>query len=180
MDYSLYAEEPPEDRTVDFYNPNVEGYYSLERLNGKVKINTETDCWECITSLTSQGYGQMRIDGKYWTTHRYALYCVADIPEGMHVRHKCHNTKCCNPDHLTWGTAKDNWKDSEEIHRSVHRQKAMSWIINETTYNSCRHAVDSTGLTMSSLLKYTNKETRVFDVTSYRNACKIARCVPKV
>ena len=180
MNYSFHAEEPIEDCTIDFYDPNVEGYYSLERLNNVVRINTETDCWECTTSLTSQGYGQMRIDGKYWSTHRYALHCVIDVPEGMCIRHRCHNRSCCNPDHLTWGTDRDNWKDSEENHRNADRQKAMPWIINGITYNSCRQTVDTVGISMGTLLKYTDKETRIFDNVSYREACKIAKCKPKI
>ena len=31
----------------------------------------------------------------------------------MIVRHKCHNPKCCNPEHLQIGTHKDNWNDSK-------------------------------------------------------------------
>lgn len=179
MDYSFYAEEPPEDRTIDLYDPNIEGYYSLERLNGKVKINTETDCWECTTSLTSQGYGQMRIDGKYWTTHRYALYCVTDIPEGMQVRHMCHNTKCCNPDHLTWGTARDNWRDSEEIHRESHRKMSKKVTIGDRQYESYNKAAKDLRMDTTTISKYTDSNG-IFDISAYRKSCAIVHVTPRV
>ena len=35
------------------------------------------------------------------------------IPSGMkiHVCHACNNGRCCNPNHLYWGTAKENYAD---------------------------------------------------------------------
>lgn len=33
------------------------------------------------------------------------------IPEGMQVRHLCHNKLCINPEHLEVGTAKQNAQD---------------------------------------------------------------------
>lgn len=39
------------------------------------------------------------------------------IPSGhkIHVCHACNNSRCSNPNHLYWGTAKENRKDSSEL-----------------------------------------------------------------
>jgi hypothetical protein len=34
------------------------------------------------------------------------------VPEGMIVRHRCHNKRCINPDHLQLGTQKENIRDT--------------------------------------------------------------------
>lgn len=35
-------------------------------------------------------------------------------PHSSHVCHACNNSLCSNPDHLYFGTPKDNWQDSVE------------------------------------------------------------------
>lgn len=41
-----------------------------------------------------------------------------EIPKGMkiHLCHACHNEKCSNPNHLYWGTPKENREDSDIVH----------------------------------------------------------------
>lgn len=34
---------------------------------------------------------------------------------GLEARHLCHNARCINPDHLTWGTHIDNMQDSVAV-----------------------------------------------------------------
>jgi hypothetical protein len=55
--------------------------------------------------------------------HRLSwLVNVGEIPEGMHVLHKCDNRPCCNPKHLFLGTNLDNIKDR------VSKNRSNRWI----------------------------------------------------
>ena len=90
----------------------------------------------------------------------------------------CHNPLCCNPDHLKTGTDRDNYHDSIEVHRAAQQKLRKKWSVNGVEYQTCKDAKEKTGLSYASLVKYT--VDGVFDIESYRNACAIARWVPKV
>lgn len=148
----------------------------MQFIKDNVTIDPETNCWNWNKSTTSAGYGQFTRNKKYWTTHRFvATYKFGDIPKDQLVRHLCNNTKCCNPDHLTLGTDKDNWKDSEEVHRLADSKRAKGCLINGVYYRTIRLARDKTGITMKSLIKYTDKATRVFNIEAYHEGCEASR-----
>lgn len=82
----------------------------LKRFWSKVK---KTDgCWEWTGSINNKGYGNVRIYNKLWLPHRvsYIISC-GEIPENMHVCHRCDNPKCVTPKHLFLGSAKQNAAD---------------------------------------------------------------------
>lgn len=71
-------------------------------------IKAAGDCWEWQRS-TSRGYGNIWVNGKALSTHRYTYELAhGQIPDGMFVLHSCDNKKCCNPGHLILGTHQDN------------------------------------------------------------------------
>lgn len=70
------------------------------------------------------GHGQISQNGKMVYAHRVAFeHKHGPIPKGMFVMHLCDNPACCNPDHLTLGTKKDNNHDSVLKGRSKGKAK---------------------------------------------------------
>jgi len=89
-----------------------------ERFWDKVDVKTENECWEWKASLTLHGgYGQLMNykNGKriLIKAHQFSYKInKGENSNGLMVCHKCNNSKCCNPNHLYLGTAKDNWNDT--------------------------------------------------------------------
>lgn len=159
--------------------PKLKGGKQFIILN--CTINPKTGCWEWNNSLTSAGYGQLTINKKYWTSHRYS-YTVFNglIPEGLIVRHMCHNPTCCNPKHLKLGTHKDNYHDSIDNHRKAIKLKCFNVFINRNKYNSFSEASRFSGINRNTIKKYTDKDTRIFNIDEYRKGCKLANKTPRI
>lgn len=150
----------------------------MEKIRRNTKI-TKGGCWEWIASTNSAGYGQITINHKYWLSHRYVYTVVhGPITDDLVIRHKCHNRKCCNPDHLIEGTGSQNWWDSEELHRSNAAQRRKVWIIDNKKYDTLDQAAELTGLSVKTIIKYT--DNGVFDVAKYRKQSFMSGREPKV
>lgn len=149
----------------------------LERIKENTSI-TENGCWEWQKSCNSAGYGQLQVDKVYWLAHRYSYACTNSLEKGDVVRHKCHNTRCCNPEHLEVGGHKDNWADSREVHLEAASKRRKKWSVNGTEYATIREASEQTGLHQGTLIKHTSDG--VFNINSYRAGCKKANVTPKL
>jgi predicted XRE-type DNA-binding protein len=73
---------------------------------------TESGCWNWMSTIKRDGYGQFWLNGKSTKAHRAAwIIFQSEIPAGKMVLHKCDNRRCVNIDHLYIGNASQNTLD---------------------------------------------------------------------
>jgi hypothetical protein len=79
------------------------------------KSGGEGACWPYTGATRANGYGRLRIEGRYELAHRVA-YRLANgqVPSDMFVCHSCDNPICCNPSHLWLGDHADNMADRQQ------------------------------------------------------------------
>lgn len=87
------------------------------RFIKELDINSQ----KCILwpfGVTDKGYGSMYIDKKHWGSHQYSLTMhfreAARDEICCHKPNICHNRLCINPNHLYWGSHKENIRDRWE------------------------------------------------------------------
>lgn len=82
----------------------VEEYMKLSREERRKHLRLDNECIE-IGGLNSTYYKGL-----------LAHYLKTKIPtrHNVYLCHACNNHKCSNPDHLYWGSQKDNMLDSKE------------------------------------------------------------------
>lgn len=87
-------------------------------------ITTDTGCMEWQRAIGRHGYGVAWHNGKVTTAHRLMLIFAEGLPENKSVAmHLCDNPPCVNPDHLRWGSHKENSKDM--VAKNRHTIKPM-------------------------------------------------------
>ncbi|MBZ0182176.1 MAG: HNH endonuclease [Melioribacteraceae bacterium] len=98
-----------------------------------VGIVQSNGCVWCISHKTKDGkYPRVSRYGKDYRLHRWIFKKYnQDIPEGMVIRHECHNTFCINPDHLELGTQGDNMRDKVLSGRQPRGSVCKSAKLNE-------------------------------------------------
>lgn len=76
------------------------------------RLIVHNECLEFAGALDTSGYGIVWKDGKNTSAHRivYEFFC-GPIPNDACVMHSCDNPRCCNFEHLSLGTKKDNSDD---------------------------------------------------------------------
>lgn len=104
----------------------------IAKFHQSYTINEESGCWEWAKARQKPGpkgayrpYGffQPSKNAKLRMAHRASwMIHNGEIPEGMVVRHMCHNFPCCNPSHLAIGTPADNGRDTRERNAQLKRE----------------------------------------------------------
>lgn len=85
-------------------------------------------CWE----WKSKQYGTIWFRGRFWSAHRAAhRIFLGEIPEGMHVCHRCDNKRCINPEHLYPGTRKQNMQDAVARNRLPRGERHYRATLND-------------------------------------------------
>jgi hypothetical protein len=82
------------------------------RLMRRVAKADGDACWLWTGSVSTTGYGTIRAFDRTLSTHvlSYMLH-RGDVPDGMHVLHRCDVRLCVRPDHLFLGTHVANMED---------------------------------------------------------------------
>ncbi len=78
---------------------------------------TTNGCWVYTRHRNLDGYGRLRVAGKYYGVHVVAAwvwlnYRIAPERRTRVVRHLCNNPGCFNPAHLAPGSQKQNVADA--------------------------------------------------------------------
>lgn len=97
------------------YPKNRKSKTMEERFWEKVNKKSDEECWEWEGSCRSDGYGQINRGKRCLgmeSAHRASwMIHFGEIPDKLHILHKCDNKLCVNPKHLFLGTNEDNMKD---------------------------------------------------------------------
>jgi predicted XRE-type DNA-binding protein len=84
----------------------------IDRFWSKVNKLGADECWLWKESVDKDGYGRFSFHSGSIPANRAALYFEKGGEyDGMLCMHSCDNPPCCNPAHLSWGTAEENSKD---------------------------------------------------------------------
>ena len=112
--------------TLRFYVPIIVTPDFINRFESAViRDDCMPDgCHIWINGKSSNGYGNIRNNGKKVAAHRasYTIY-NGPIPHGMVVCHSCDVPLCVNPAHLFLGSYSDNTKDSVNKNRHANCKK---------------------------------------------------------
>lgn len=97
----------------------------IDRFWTKVQVRGTDECWPWVAKAKHHaGYGVMRISsvGRNVVASRISCFLAYGPPPGglKNALHSCDNPPCCNPNHLRWGTQKDNVSDAKERDRHVN------------------------------------------------------------
>lgn len=93
------------------------------------------DCWVWLGSYRKNDYGRFysSIAGKSLQVTRYSLnLCRPTKDESLFACHTCDYPPCLNPEHLFWGTGKENSNDAYDKGRMVKGSESYCAKLTES------------------------------------------------
>lgn len=139
-----------------------------ERFEEKVeRSGGSSGCHPWTASRKRFGYGQFAVaPGVIKTAHRIAWEIAngCSVPDGLVVRHLCGNPPCCNPLHLTIGTAWDNAQDTIAHGRTCRGTRSGTAKLTDADVAQIREFAGSGWTAMQIAERFTIKRTAVYDI----------------
>ncbi len=138
------------------------------------RVRRTKGCWIWLGPKHKRhgGYGKMNYKSKTWSAHRLSWFLsFGEIPDGLHVLHKCDKRYCVNPDHLFLGTPADNIKDMIAKGRKA-RQGLPKSNSAKLTWSAVRNIRkdQQRGMTTKDLAsKYKVSKTCILDVVNKKS-----------
>lgn len=84
-----------------------------ENIKSRISRCYKTGCWNWTGGTKPDKTGKRRASINGLQAYRIIWeILIGQIPKGMNLNHKCHNTLCVNPKHLYVGTQKQNMQDN--------------------------------------------------------------------
>ncbi len=125
-----------------------------ERLWGRIAVSEPDECWEGTAGKFASGYGQIRVKGWPYRSHRLVYQdAFGDLPPDLCVLHRCDNRACNNPAHLFLGTDLDNVQDRNAKERTARGTRAGSARLTEADVRTIRERYERGGVRQIDLAK---------------------------
>jgi hypothetical protein len=147
--------------TVGSYSKGIKlQQKDIARFHTKIKISND-GCWNWVGGKDKDGYGMFWTEGRNMRAHRFALLSKVD-PDGetdyssMFACHTCDNTDCVNPDHLYFGTCRENILDMLKRGRGSCGEKNGNTSLTDDDVLKIRSAYRNSKVTSRQLAKQFN------------------------
>ncbi len=102
-----------------------------DRFWSKVSKGAVDECWEWRGGNSGKSYGCFSLNRRTYLSHILSLWShLNEEPKGRYTCHSCDNPCCVNPNHLWYGTAKENTQDSKNKNR-LNRKGRISNLKGE-------------------------------------------------
>ena len=103
-----------------------------ERFWSKVDTSVPADCWEWTAARNFYGYGVINFGkkgGVVLATHVSLILDGRPRPDGKLALHACDNRGCVNPNHLRWGTHRENTQDMMQRDRFISTERLSAIML---------------------------------------------------